>query len=38
MQLSGGGAERGQRNITLLNIFKLAEALAVEPAVLLEGP
>lgn len=33
-----GGVERGQRNIALLNIFKLAEALAVEPAVLLEAP
>ena len=33
-----GGVERGQRNIALLNIFKLAEALAVGPAVLLEAP
>ena len=33
-----GGVERGQRNIALLNIFKLAEALAVEPEVLLEAP
>lgn len=33
-----GGVERGQRNIALLNIFKLAEALEVEPAVLLEAP
>ena len=33
-----GGVERGQRNIALLNIFKLAEALVVEPAVLLEAP
>ena len=29
-----GGVERGQRNIALLNIFKLAEALEVEPAAL----
>lgn len=29
-----GGVERGQRNIALLNIFKLAEALAVEPSEL----
>ncbi len=33
-----GGVERGQRNIALLNIFKLAEALEVEPSVLLEAP
>lgn len=33
-----GGVERGQRNIALLNIFKLAEALKVEPSVLLEAP
>ena len=33
-----GGVERGQRNIALLNIFKLAEALDVAPAVLLELP
>ena len=33
-----GGVERGQRNIALLNIFKLAEALEVAPEVLLEMP
>lgn len=33
-----GGVERGQRNIALLNIFKLAESLGVEPSVLLEPP
>ncbi|AWZ86593.1 C.AhdI [Pseudomonas aeruginosa] len=33
-----GGVERGQRNIALLNIFKLAEALEVKPSVLLEAP
>jgi len=27
-----------QRNIALLNIFKLAEALGAEPSVLLEAP
>jgi len=33
-----GGVERGQRNIVLLNIHRLAEALGVRPAVLLEPP
>lgn len=33
-----GGVERGQRNIALVNIFKLAEALGVSPATLLEPP
>ena len=31
-----GGVERGQRNISLLNICRLAEALAVRPSRLLE--
>ena len=31
-----GGVERGQRNIALLNICRLAEALRVRPAELLE--
>jgi len=29
-----GGVERGQRNIALVNICRLADALAVEPAEL----
>jgi transcriptional regulator with XRE-family HTH domain len=33
-----GGVERGQRNIALLNIYRLAEALEVTPAALLERP
>ena len=33
-----GGVERGQRNIALLNIYRLAEALRVAPSVLLEPP
>jgi transcriptional regulator with XRE-family HTH domain len=33
-----GGVERGQRNLALLNIFKLAEALEVTPAALMEPP
>jgi transcriptional regulator with XRE-family HTH domain len=33
-----GGVERGQRNIALLNIYRLAEALGVHPTLLLESP
>jgi len=33
-----GGVERGQRNIALVNIFRLAETLGVAPATLLEPP
>ncbi|MDR3056445.1 MAG: helix-turn-helix domain-containing protein [Zoogloeaceae bacterium] len=33
-----GGIERGQRNLALLNICKLAEALEVTPAELMEPP
>ena len=31
-----GGVERGQRNIALVNICRLAEALDVKPSVLFE--
>lgn len=31
-----GGVERGQRNIALLNILRLAEALGCAPSMLLE--
>lgn len=31
-----GGVERGQRNIALLNIYRLAKALKVSPAHLVE--
>lgn len=31
-----GGVERGQRNIALVNICRLAEALSVEPSELLQ--
>lgn len=33
-----GGVERGQRNIALLNICRLADTLGVSPATLLELP
>jgi transcriptional regulator with XRE-family HTH domain len=32
-----GGAERGERNVALVNIVRLAEALNVAPAELLSG-
>jgi transcriptional regulator with XRE-family HTH domain len=32
-----GGIERGERNPSLINILRIARALAVEPSALLEG-
>ena len=32
-----GGIEQGRRNLSLLNIVKLAQALGTEPATLFEG-
>ena len=32
-----GGIERGERNVLLINIVKIARALAVEPSELLQG-
>lgn len=33
-----GGAERGERNVALINIVRLAEALGIEPGQLLGSP
>lgn len=32
-----GGVERGERNISLVNLFKLSKALSVPPSELLEN-
>lgn len=32
-----GGIERGERNVSLLNICRIARALGVPPAILLDG-
>jgi len=32
-----GGIERGERNVSLINIVKLARALAVKPAKLIDS-
>lgn len=32
-----GGIERGERNVALLNILRIAKALAVSPSELLKG-
>lgn len=32
-----GGVERGQRNIALLNVYRLAETLGVSPSELLKN-
>jgi len=35
-EVTWGGIERGQRNIALLNICKLADTLGIEPSELLK--
>ena len=32
-----GGVERGERNISIVNLCRIAHALGVEPILLLEG-
>jgi transcriptional regulator with XRE-family HTH domain len=32
-----GGAERGERNVALINIVRLAEAISIRPSQLLES-
>lgn len=32
-----GGVDRGQSNISLLNIYRLAESLSLQPAALFEA-
>ena len=32
-----GGVERGERNVSVINLCKIASALSVEPGLLLEG-
>lgn len=32
-----GGAERGERNVALINIVRLAEALGIQPSQLFDG-
>jgi len=32
-----GGVERGERNVSLVNIYKIAKALKVAPARMFEG-
>jgi transcriptional regulator with XRE-family HTH domain len=32
-----GGVERGERNVSLINIYRIAEGLGVKPGDLLDG-
>lgn len=33
-----GGVERGERNVSLVNIWRIADALEINPSVLFAGP
>ena len=33
-----GGVERGERNVSLVNIWRIAEALEIDPSLLFAGP
>ena len=38
MERGVGGVERGERNVSLVNIWKIADALEINPSSLFAGP